>query len=912
MEEIGDQRSADLFASHDRRARDLLIPHDGLEIDKTDGFLLVFERPIQAVAYALAYHEALEKLSREAGLVLEARVGIHLGEVYVRENSADDVARGAKPLEVEGLAKPMAARLMSLADGGQTLLTRSAFDLARRAAVGVDSVSKDLEWLAHGDYLIKGVDEPTGIYEVGIQGKAPLEAPADSEKVRRSESGETILGWRPASGQEIARRRHWVLDEKVGEGGFGEVWLARHRKTGDRRVFKFCFDAGRLRSLQREITVFRLLKEELGDREDIARILDWDFDEAPYFIESEYTEGGSLLDWVEEQGGLSEVPLHVRLEIVAQAAEALAAAHSVGVLHRDMKPGNLLIHTNQNGELQVRVCDFGMGVLTDEERLQSAGITVLGMTRGLGQTELATTSGTVLYNAPELTEGKAPTIPADVYALGVVLYQLVVGNLSRALGAGWERGVEDELLREDIAAAIDVNPRRRIASTLELAERLRSLDARLAKREAERRAVASHARTRRRQKVAAVLLVVISIFAIAMTIQSRRVAREAERANSEAEAARRVSDFLIELFEVSDPGEARGNEVTARELLDRGAERIRSELEDQPLIQARLMDTMGAVYEQLGLYRQAAPLLEWALETRQEELGVVHADIAESLTELGVLKWRLAQLSEAEDLFERSLEITEQIFEPDDLEVGRAHGDLGLVLQEQGKYAAAEEEYRRSLEISEKILGPEHRETLNNLNNLASVFVDQGRLTEAVSLFERVAEARERVYGPEDTSLGSAWNNLGATYLELGRSEEAEVSLRRSLRMRQKVLGSQHPFVGTTLSNLGRAYLLTGRHAEAEHHLEDAIQVYEDALGMQHPELAEPLRHYANLRRDQGRFDEAESIYRRSLELREAAFGTDDDDALETWKDFAVLLRETGRSEEADEIDERIASLRDR
>ena len=123
-----------------------------------------------------------------------------------------------------------------------------------------------------------------------------------------------------------------MVEEKLGEGGFGEAWLAVHEKTRDRRVFKFCYDPASLRTLQREITLFRLLKEELGDREDISRIVDWSFDEAPYFIESEYTEGGNLVAWAEEQGGLAEISLAVRLEIVAQVATALAAAHSVLVL----------------------------------------------------------------------------------------------------------------------------------------------------------------------------------------------------------------------------------------------------------------------------------------------------------------------------------------------------------------------------------------------------------------------------------------------------------------------------------------------------------------------------------------------------------------------------------------------------
>ena len=177
VEELGDRRAAELFRRHDRLARDLLEEHGGREIDKTDGFLLLFDRPWRAVCYALAYHAALE------GLELAARVGIHLGEVILHCNSASDVARGAKQVEVEGLAKPTAARLMSLAVGGQTLLTRAAHDVARRGAASEGDGA--LEWPAHGRYQFQGIAEAVEVFEVGMPEKAPLERPADSAKVRR-------------------------------------------------------------------------------------------------------------------------------------------------------------------------------------------------------------------------------------------------------------------------------------------------------------------------------------------------------------------------------------------------------------------------------------------------------------------------------------------------------------------------------------------------------------------------------------------------------------------------------------------------------------------------------------------------------------------------------------------------------
>lgn len=170
IERLGDRGAAEIGARHDRVARDLLGKYDGLEIDKTDGFLLLFDRPWNAVRYALDYHRALRNFD-DVDVVLRARVGIHLGEVILRRNPPQDVARGAKPIEVEGLAKPMAARLMSLAGGGQTLLTRGVYDVALRSAV--DEENSDLCWLEHGPYHFKGIASDVDVYEVGIEGAHP-------------------------------------------------------------------------------------------------------------------------------------------------------------------------------------------------------------------------------------------------------------------------------------------------------------------------------------------------------------------------------------------------------------------------------------------------------------------------------------------------------------------------------------------------------------------------------------------------------------------------------------------------------------------------------------------------------------------------------------------------------------------
>jgi len=266
--------------------------------------------------------------------------------------------------------------------------------------------------------------------------------------------------------------------KSMGQGGFSEVWLIRHEKTGVHRILKFCFEADRLRSLKREVILFRLLKQNLGDRPDIYKVLDWNFEQAPFYIESEYTEGGSLSEWAQRQGGLEKIPFPVRLDIIAQIATALAAAHSVGLIHKDIKPGNILIAGNDPNKPQIVLADFGVGMVSDAEVFNGQNITVTHMTQFVAHETSASLTGTRIYMAPELLEGKAPTIQADIYAVGVMLYQMILGSFNRAVGIGWRRDVEDGLLAEDLAACLDHDPAHRLTSATDLAERLNHLEER--------------------------------------------------------------------------------------------------------------------------------------------------------------------------------------------------------------------------------------------------------------------------------------------------------------------------------------------------------------------------------------------------------------------------------------------------
>ena len=289
------------------------------------------------------------------------------------------------------------------------------------------------------------------------------------------------------AGSVVPGRAQWRLQRPLDTSGSSEVWLAEHPKTGELRVFKFVSSLSRLRTLKREVTVFRFLRECLDNHSHLVQILEWNFEVEPYFLESEYG-GPNLAEWAEHKGGVLNIPVDERLRVLSEICRAVGEVHAVGVLHKDLKPANVLVASLPNGNQRVRVADFGSAALLEPSRLEALGITRLGMTQ-TAALQPSSFSGTLLYLAPEVFSGKGASAQSDVYALGVMLYQMIVGDFRKPLSPGWEEDVADPLLREDIAAAVCGDPARRLRSPEELAIRLENLESRRAERtriEAER------------------------------------------------------------------------------------------------------------------------------------------------------------------------------------------------------------------------------------------------------------------------------------------------------------------------------------------------------------------------------------------------------------------------------------------
>jgi len=506
-QQLGDKAGAALIQQHHALVREVFKPlADAEEISTAgDSFLIRFAKPSDAVKFALLLQSRLRTFNQGREVTVQDRIGAHLGEVVIAEEQA-----ALKPRDVYGMHVDTCARVMGLAQGGQILLTRAVFDSARQALKGEDIPGVgSLNWLNHGLYQLKGIEEAVEICEVGEVGTGPLHSSVTTEKARRVEAaeGEAVLGWRPAVGQAVPNTK-WVLEQKLGEGGFGEVWLGRHQTMKERRVFKFCFRADRVRSLKREMTLFRVLKERVGDHPNIVRLLEVYFDQPPYYVVMDHVEGQDLASWCAAQGGVDKVPLSARLEIIAQIADALQAAHDAGVIHRDVKPGNILVsrwgETLSSRDLtespegmsgldgvspyrvQAKLTDFGIGQVVSEEALR--GVTKAGFTQTIVADSSSSHTGSQLYMAPELLAGKPASIRSDIYSIGVVLYQFLVEDFTQPVTGDWAEEIQDPLLRDDLKHCLTGKPNERFAGAAQLAKSLRNLEQRqaeLARQQAE-------------------------------------------------------------------------------------------------------------------------------------------------------------------------------------------------------------------------------------------------------------------------------------------------------------------------------------------------------------------------------------------------------------------------------------------
>jgi eukaryotic-like serine/threonine-protein kinase len=272
-------------------------------------------------------------------------------------------------------------------------------------------------------------------------------------------------------GMPIAGKPGWQLSRKLGGNAISELWVAEEQASGEKRAFRFCRSEQHLQALRRETTVLRYLRQALAGRRDTSVVLDWQLEEPPYHLEMDYASGGDLTEWANAQGGIAQVAYPVRLRLMGEIAEALAAVHAADVVHRNLGPKSVLMDAGDSGKAaQARLGGFGLSDVTDRSRLEALQIT------SAGQTLAGDVVGEAQYLAPERLAGAEATAAGDVYALGVLLLQVAAGDLQCAPGGDWARAVASEPLRELIAACTSAEADARPKPSV-VAERLRALSA---------------------------------------------------------------------------------------------------------------------------------------------------------------------------------------------------------------------------------------------------------------------------------------------------------------------------------------------------------------------------------------------------------------------------------------------------
>ena len=639
-----------------------------------------------------------------------------------------------------------------------------------------------------------------------------------------------------SAGEHPPQRPLWVLREPIGAGGGGEVWLAEHGKTGERRVFKFATDAVGLSALKREVTLFRLLQATYGPRDDLLRLLDWNFEALPYFVETEHVAGGSLLQWSERVGGLASVPIAQRIALAIQLADVLAAAHAAGVLHKDLKPSNVLV-AGRDAEPRLKLGDFGSGRVLDLARLERLEITRLGFTAMLDDDE----AGTPLYLAPELLAGQQPTVQSDLYALGVMLYQLLVGDWRRPLAPGWERTLDDELLREDVSAAAAGDPAQRLTNAAELARRLRELGDRRTQREHQREleaeALLLHAaleRSRNRRKLQRAIAAVLAL-GLGLSSWGFWNARQAQhRAEAAAAEARAAVSFLGEdVLAATDPFGGGRPTLSIKGLLDEAAPRLATRLADYPAMRAEMGLAMGRAYEGLGDWPKARERLEVALAEAENAQG---------------------------ENSELALTIAERL------------GSLALL---QSRYDDSEALYRRVYEARRAQFGELDAQTLTARDGLAWLQYERGRYPQSAALYEQLVKDFKDAGGVDEVGLTSAQWSLADCYLELNRTAEAEALVREVVATTSRLQGPEHPRALWQRTTLGDALMIQGRWDEAAVLFDQAYEGLAATVGETHPYTLTALHYRGQLMLERGDPVAALPLLRRAYENRVLAHGVD-------------------------------------
>jgi len=709
----------------------------------------------------------------------------------------------------------------------------------------------------------------------------------------------------------------YALLRELGHGGMGAVWLAE-RADGQfhRRVALKIIRSGPYSlDMHRRFLAERQILATL-DHPNIARLLDGGFTEEgrPYLV-MEYVDGLPI----DEHCDRHRLDVEARLRLFHTVAMTVQHAHRNLIVHRDLKPSNILV--TRDG--MPKLLDFGV-----------AKILGPGAALGAPPTQTGRLPMTPEYASPEQVRGDPITTASDVYSLGVLLYELLCGSrpydlgaasparivaavcdtepqrpsrrLRRAEGKAGEEGTTidpaaiaasrstspERLVRRlegdpdaIVMAALRKEPTSRYASAEALAQDMANhLDALPVR--AYRGGSAYRARKflrRHRVEALAAAGVALSLLAGAGAASWQALAASRERdhaqeaqqvAEAERDRAQEVTSVLVDLFAASDPKEAALQDTAAaRALLRLGMTRAEA-LDDQPLLQATLLDALGGVHANLGHWGDAESLIARGLRLRSQKLGNDDPEVARSLVHLGVVARRRGRYDEAERLLREALGIQTAAFGEKNLEVAQTLHHLGFLAPYQGHPRHAIELYRQVLDIRRDLLGPEHPLIAQALMDESAAMRRAGELDVAERRIREALAMRERLLGPDDPEVAQSLLHLGDLLRERGDSDDqAEGLFRRALDIQRRALGDPHPALAHGMNSLALVLSDKGRHEEAVELMRQILDYRQGHYGPRSPAVAEALRSLGVALRFQGRFGEAEVAHGEALEIWQENLG---------------------------------------
>ena len=732
-----------------------------------------------------------------------------------------------------------------------------------------------------------------------------------------------------------------ILDV-LGEGGMAVVYLAEQSAPVKRRVALKILKPGM--DSKQIVARFESERQALAglDHPNIAKVFDGGITEAgrSYFV-MEHVRGDPITEYCDNH----RLNTRERVGLFIRVCSAVQHAHHKGLIHRDLKPSNILVGV-VDGKPQPRIIDFGIAKATSTPLGEATLYTRIGQVVGTPQ-----------YMSPEQAELSGVDIDTrtDVYSLGVVLYEMLVGVVPLDLHAVGDRALRTALREQD--------PPRPSTKLTELGDttdeiaRVRRTDAASLRRQVKgdldwvvMNAIEKD-RTRRyetvnalamdckrfldhqpvmarppsagyllrrfvrrnRLAVAAASVTILAVIAgaAAATLGYLRATEAELVAQKEAETAQQTSDFLIELFRVSDPSEARGNSITAREVLDRGTETIDEELAEQPEVQARLMVTMGQVYQNLGLLEEAEDLLMTALQVRRSLFDVPHEAIAEVLHQLSTLRVAQGRFDEAEKVANETLAMQRALFGDVHEDIGQTLGNLATLAYYKSEYEESLELFRQSFQVFEATLGEDHPDVINTLTSLGSLYWRTGDTDEALRIMRIALERKRRHVGDDHSETAILYNNIAILLKDKGDLEAAEPLYLKALEIQRRHLG-EHANVANTMNNIGMFYLTAGEYDKAEPMMRDALAMWSETLGDDNAKVHTALHNLGQLHIDKGDLAQAEHYLEQALAGRRDVFGEQHEDTASSMMYLCDVYILSGRFELGDHDLGRVRVFRSR